>query len=163
MNRARRPSFLIAFLGIVLLSRGQPAEAGQVLISFDTDALGKALNAPSDFNDATALTNLYAPLGIHFSGPSTFDGGAILNAGAVPSPPEDDNSPGGPPQPDFGVFAHSGTNVLAFNRGAIFTGDSEANGGVPRSRDNRLRHPGPASLDLRRGRIHHQHVHDAGI
>ena len=29
------------------------------------------------------------------------------------------------------MFAHSGTNVLAFNRGAVFSSDTEAGGGIP--------------------------------
>jgi len=127
----QRTSVLIAVLGLVFFASSQPVKAGPISINFDTDAFGHALNAPTDFYDTTALTELYAPLGVHFSGPSANDGGAILNAGAVPSPPEDNNSPGGPPLPDFGVFAHSGTNVLAFNRGAVFSSDTEAGGGIP--------------------------------
>jgi hypothetical protein len=132
MTHLQRTRILTAVLGLVVLATGQPARGGSILINFDTDAFGNALDAPTDFFSTTALNELYAPLGIHFSGPSANDGGAILNAGAVPGPPEDSNSPGGPPLPDFGVFAHSGTNVLAFNRGAVFSSDTEANGGVPR-------------------------------
>ena len=131
MMSSHRIGLLLALLGLVVWAGGGIVHAGSILISFDADPLGHAITAPSDFNQVTALTDLYAPLGIHFRGPGGSDGGAILNAGADPGPPED-GSGGGSPVPDFGVFAHSGTNVLAFNRDATLPGDTEGNGGVPR-------------------------------
>jgi hypothetical protein len=132
MKDFRRAGCVMVLLGLIGLGGGTPVRAGSILINFDTDASGNPITAPSDFNDATALTTLYAPLGVTFSGPGGNDGGAILNAGAPTPPPDDNPGGGGPPIPDFGVFAHSGTNVLAFNRNAILPGDDESNGGVPR-------------------------------
>lgn len=80
------------------------------LITFDTDAFGNPLAAPALFLETTALRDLYAPLGVHFLGPSALDGGAILNAS------------GG-----FGVPALSGSNFLAFNTTAVM-----ADGGIAR-------------------------------
>jgi len=81
-----------------------------IVINFDTDAFGNSINAPSLFFDTVRLSELYAPLGVHFSGPDSNDGGAILDqAGA------------------FGVDAHSGRNFLAFNRLSVM-GDF----GIPR-------------------------------
>ena len=57
------------------------------------------------FNPATPLTEFYAPMGVHFSGPSGGSGGAILSDGA-----------------NFGISAHSGRNFLAFNRNAAYSG-----------------------------------------
>jgi hypothetical protein len=131
MLHAQRLGLLLAMLGLVGWGGGGIVHAGSILISFDTDPFDQAITAPSNFNQSTALTDLYAPLGVHFTGPGGPDGGAILNAGAAPSPPED-GSTGGSPVPDFGVFARSGTNVLAFNRDASLPGDTESNGGVPR-------------------------------
>ncbi len=56
-------------------------------------------------NAATPLTEFYAPMGVHFSGPGLGSGGAIMNDGA-----------------NFGISAHSGTNFLAFNRNASYPG-----------------------------------------
>lgn len=85
--------------------------ANAVLITFDTDAAGNALAAPGVFASTVALTTLYAPLGVTFSGGlDPGDGGAILNQSG-----------------NFGVNARSGTNFLAFNRTATLNG-----GGIPR-------------------------------
>jgi hypothetical protein len=73
------------------------SEAG--FINFDVDAFGNPINAPILFSQASHLTELYAPMGVHFSGPSGNDGGAILNQGS-----------------NFGVPALSSPNFLAFNR-----------------------------------------------
>ena len=54
--------------------------------------------SPYLFISTTALTELYAPLGVHFTGTGQLNGGAILNDASL-----------------FGVSAHSGTNFLAFN------------------------------------------------
>ena len=67
-------------------------------IDFDHGPDGLSMLAPRWFAPATHLTELYAPLGVHFSGPSDRDGGAILNDAS-----------------NFGVPAHSGSNFLAFN------------------------------------------------
>ncbi len=79
-------------------------------INFDTDAAGNPLSAPADFADTSPLTNLYATLGVNFSGPSAGNGGAILN------------QTGG-----FGVNARSGQNFLAFNGGSIGTAYTASN------------------------------------
>jgi hypothetical protein len=93
---------------LVLAGAGQ-ARAG--FINFDVDAFGIPINAPPDFAQTTALTNLYAPLGVHFSGPGTNNGGAILNQLA-----------------NFGVNALSPPNFLAFNQFATLS-----NGGIPKA------------------------------
>ena len=81
------------------------------LIDFDHDANGNVIQAPSVFIATTHLSELYAPLGVHFSGGvGPNDGGAILD--------QDGN---------FGVPAHSGRNFLAFNVNAVMS-----DGGVPR-------------------------------
>src|ERR1044071_288968 len=79
------------------------------LIDFDHDASGNPLPAFCLFRDTSSLTELYAPLGVHFSGPRTNSGGAILNQCG-----------------NFGVPAISGSNFLAFNRSAAFL-----SGGIP--------------------------------
>ena len=58
--------------------------------------------APTAFNETTALTDAYAASGVNFAGPGGTDGGAILNDAAA-----------------LGVLAHSGTDFLAFNAGAV--------------------------------------------
>jgi hypothetical protein len=72
-------------------------------INFDIDASGNPITAPDLFENTTRLTEVYAPLGIHFFGPDGSngrDGGAILDQ-----------------KGNFGVAALSGPNFLAFNRG----------------------------------------------
>lgn len=80
------------------------AAANAALIDFDN------VTAPSTFASANPLRAEYAALGVTFEGPSTLDGGAILN------------QLGG-----FGISARSAPNFLAFNRGSTM-----ANGGTPR-------------------------------
>jgi hypothetical protein len=94
---------------LALLFGGVP-EAKAELINFDVDAQGNPIAAPPSFLLTTRLTDLYAPLGVHFSGPSGNDGGAILNQ-----------------QSNFGENALSQSNFLAFNPLAKL-GD----GGTPR-------------------------------
>jgi hypothetical protein len=79
------------------------------LINFDVDAFGNPINAPPAFSQATHLSELYAPLGVHFVGPGGNNGGAILNEAA-----------------GFGVPAHSSPNFLAFNALSKL-----ADGGIP--------------------------------
>jgi hypothetical protein len=86
------------------------AQAQSIEINFDTDAFGNPFSAPQLYVDTVRLTEFYASLGVHFSGPGGNDGGAIVN--------ENGNS---------GVDAHSGTNFLGFNRGAVLM-----DGGIPR-------------------------------
>jgi hypothetical protein len=50
-----------------------------ITINFDMDANGQPIAAPAAFDSASQLRNLYAPLGVHFSGPTSTQGGAILN------------------------------------------------------------------------------------
>lgn len=89
MKKFGSKSFLLAccFLGIVVSS----ANAG--FIDFDN------VSAPELFIQTTALRELYASGGVHFSGPAALDGGAIIN--------KDGN---------FGVNPLSGDNFLAFSR-----------------------------------------------
>jgi hypothetical protein len=79
------------------------------LINFDTDANGNSINAPSLFFNSTALTDLYAPLGVKFSGSGQLSGGSIIDQLG-----------------NFGVNALSGSNFLAFNRDAMLS-----NGDIP--------------------------------
>jgi len=69
---------------------------GDFTINFDYYPNGKVIDAPLLFNEATALKNEYAPLGVKFIGPDGEggkNGGAILNQDAnfgvtpLPSPP----------------------------------------------------------------------------
>jgi hypothetical protein len=76
------------------------------LLTFDEPFVAGVPNpAASAFSFTRPLTEFYAPMGVHFSGPDPFSGGAILS---------DDSN--------FGVSAHSGTNFLAFNRSASYGG-----------------------------------------
>ena len=108
-QRLSVPASLFGALLVCCCTAG-PAAAQTTLITFDTDALGAPITAPSTFALTTALRETYAPLGVHFSGPTPDGGGAILNQGA-----------------GFGVNARSGVNFLAFSEGATLQ-----NGGVPR-------------------------------
>jgi hypothetical protein len=74
------------------------------VITFDEPFVAGVPNpAASAFSYTHPLTEFYAPMGVHFSGPGFNSGGAILS---------DDSN--------FGVPAHSGTNFLAFNRNASY-------------------------------------------
>jgi hypothetical protein len=95
-DRAMRAAFHLAAF-FVLIGGGGRAEAG--FINFDVDSMGNPINAPIFFSQTTHLSELYAPLGVHFAGPGGNDGGAILDQGS-----------------NFGVPALSGPNFLAFNR-----------------------------------------------
>ncbi|WP_445636722.1 PEP-CTERM protein-sorting domain-containing protein [Nostoc sp. DSM 114161] len=92
--------------GFITLGTFSAAQAG--FINFDIDANGNAVNGLL-FIDSTALTDLYAPLGVNFSGPGQLSGGSIADQSG-----------------NFGVNALSGSNFLAFNRDAILS-----NGGIP--------------------------------
>ena len=74
-----------------------------IIINFDD------FTAPPAFASTTALTDYYASLGVTFEGPGGRSGGAVLNQAG-----------------NFGVSALSGSNFLAFNRGAGLSG-----GGTP--------------------------------
>jgi hypothetical protein len=88
-----------------------PATCQAGLITFDEPFVAGVLNnAPATFAETSPLTQLYAPMGVHFSGPDAFSGGAILNDGT------------GAGFADFGISAHSGSNFLAFNRNASYGG-----------------------------------------
>jgi hypothetical protein len=88
---------LLVFLTLMLL----PATAQAGIITFDTDASGDPLNAPSWFSKTRPLTDLYEDLGVHFRGPKPDLGGAILDR-----------------QGNFGVRARSAPNFLAFSEGS---------------------------------------------
>ncbi|MEJ6481636.1 PEP-CTERM sorting domain-containing protein [Nostoc punctiforme UO1] len=98
----------IATIGTTFITLGTVSTAQAGLINFDTDANANSINGLL-FIDSTSLTDLYAPLGVNFSGPGQLSGGSIANQSG-----------------NFGVSALSGSNFLAFNRDAILS-----NGGVP--------------------------------
>jgi hypothetical protein len=81
----------MVFFSLLIL----PASAvADIIVNFDD-----LDNAPILFANASALTDRYYPtMGVTFSGPLAGEGGVILNQDA-----------------NFGVNAHSGLNVLAFN------------------------------------------------
>ncbi len=54
-------------MGAALLSFASLSQAAITTIDFDTDASGAAINAPNLFSSATALTELYAAKGVHFT------------------------------------------------------------------------------------------------
>lgn len=84
-------------------------------INFDTDAYGNPITAPDESIETVRLSELYAPIGVHFWGPDGPDG---RNGGAIFD--QDGN---------FGIDARSGRNVLGFNRaGHVLLMD----GGLPR-------------------------------
>lgn len=99
----------VAAIGTAFITLGTISTAKAALINFDTDASDNPINASSFFIDSNALTNLYAPLGVNFSGPAQLSGGSILDQLG-----------------NFGVNALSGSNFLAFNRDTILS-----NGGIP--------------------------------
>ena len=100
--------FLLGVVAIVLGAVGGH-RAAAIAIDFDDDTNGNPIAAPNVFIQTVRLTELYAPWGVHFSGPGGNDGGAILNQGG-----------------NFGIDAHSGENFLAFNRQATMS-----DGGTP--------------------------------
>ena len=78
--------------------------AGATVINFDD------VTAPSGFSQTVAARDEYAALGVHFVGPATKDGAAILNQAS-----------------NFGVSGFSTPNFLAINPGAQLS-----DGGLPR-------------------------------
>ena len=105
-------TFLVTSVLVLTLVGNVSAQAGTININFDTDASGNPLSAPSEFAATTALTNLYTPLGVTFSGPGGNDGGAILNQSS-----------------NFSIgLALSQPNFLAFNSFAMLS-----DGGTPTS------------------------------
>jgi hypothetical protein len=90
---------------IVALHLAGFSASGTVVINFDTDAFGNPLAAPALAIETVHLSELYAPLGVHFygpDGPNGHDGGAIVNQAA-----------------NFGINPRSGKNFLGFNRQAF--------------------------------------------
>ena len=96
---SRRILGVLLTLAIFPCCGGVSGEVEAGFINFDVDSAVNPINAPIFFSQANHLTDLYAPLGVHFSGPGGNDGGAILDQGS-----------------NFGVPALSGPNFLAFNR-----------------------------------------------
>lgn len=92
---------LITICVAVLLFGMSYTKAG--LINFDD------MIAPPAAYKTVALTEYYAPLGVHFQTPGSINGGIIVNWIS-----------------GFGIMPHSGDNFLAFNREAM-----TANGGIP--------------------------------
>jgi hypothetical protein len=92
-------SLSIALTAALLLAAVSPARAGSVSINFDVNAGGQSIVAPATFDNGSPLGNLYAALGVHFSGPTPETGGYILNDST------------------FTSKAHSGVNFLAFTAG----------------------------------------------
>ena len=93
MNNIKYAISVVAFCGVGALA--------QTTINFDGTV------APSFFALTVPLTELYAPLGVHFAGPLPGEGGAILDQRGL-----------------FGINAHSGEAFLAFNR-AFYARDPE--------------------------------------
>jgi hypothetical protein len=79
-------------------------------INFDVDAFGSPIAAPNIFANAAALTTLYTPIGVTFSGPAPLSGGAILDVSS-----------------GFAITTISGNNFLAFNIVAPYPGGGVAN------------------------------------
>jgi hypothetical protein len=75
------------------------ARADSISINFDVDSGGTAITAPATFDNGSPLHNLYAPLGVHFTGSTPDGGGYILNDST------------------FTTKARSGSNFLAFSFG----------------------------------------------
>ena len=94
MNNIKYAISVVAFCGAGALA--------QTTINFD------GTGAPSTFGATVPLTELYAPLGVHFAGPQPGEGGAILDQ-----------------RGSFGVNAHSGEAFLAFNRNVLYAQDPE--------------------------------------
>lgn len=86
-----------AVLAVVFLGCAT-AYGNTVTINFDQNPNGSPIYAPNQFSQAQSLTNLYAPLGIHFAGYLGSSAWPILN----------DYS-------GFGVAALSGQNYLAYS------------------------------------------------
>lgn len=98
----------VARLGLMAMACTCFSVAQAELITFDEFGA-----APDLFQNTQRLSNEYfGSKGVIFAGPSTWDGGAIL----------DQNS-------NYGTAAHSGRNFLAFNNTAIGV---MANGGTPK-------------------------------
>ena len=95
----------------LVLFFGAPVAASQVVVDFDVDPAGNPIVAPSGFQEATRLDDLYAPLGVTFAGPGPQDGGAILNEY----------------RSGFDVKPRSGSNFFAFSVTASYS-----DGGIPR-------------------------------
>jgi hypothetical protein len=95
---------LVGCVGISLLVA--PQARGSVTITFDEFGL-----QPQLFVNSNPLREQYAGQGVHFAGPTSLNGGAILDQGS-----------------SFGVPALSGQDFLAFNSLAIAT---MLNGGTP--------------------------------
>ncbi|HUR26746.1 MAG TPA: hypothetical protein VM509_01055, partial [Planctomycetota bacterium] len=92
----------LACAALFLAASSADARAQSVSVDFE-------LGAPCVFSSGIPLREEFAALGVHFSGPSALDGGAVLD------------QCGG-----FGFNGHSGTNFLAFNSNAQMS-----NGGRP--------------------------------
>jgi len=71
--------------------------SADIVINFDVNPNGQAIAAPAAFDSAGPLHNTYAAFGVHFSGPSSNQGGALLNSSS------------------FVSHARSGFNFLAFS------------------------------------------------
>ena len=54
-------------IGVTLLTVASLSQAAITTIDFDTDPSGAAINAPNLFSDTSALTELYAAKGVHFT------------------------------------------------------------------------------------------------
>ncbi|MES2474903.1 MAG: hypothetical protein V4640_03915 [Verrucomicrobiota bacterium] len=93
---------------LLVLAWSIAASATQAAVTISFDEFG---SQPGLFASTVALTNEYAGVGVIFSGNAPGNGGGILDQSG-----------------NFGVNALSGSNFLAFNPAAIFSG-----GGVPNS------------------------------
>jgi len=76
----RKSHFVPLLLAVVVgAAAPRPANAAVISINFDVDANGNPINAQPGFARYTAaLTTLYSPLGVTFSGPAPNSGGAKI-------------------------------------------------------------------------------------
>jgi hypothetical protein len=70
MARVARLTTLLALLAFL----GAFSASATIVINFDTDASGNPIAAPSLSIETTRLDELYAPLGVHFWGPTVLTG-----------------------------------------------------------------------------------------
>jgi hypothetical protein len=84
-----------ALSAVMLAAVAGSARAQTVVVDFE-----QFTTAPCTFNLTGPLLEELAPLGLHFSGPTAIDGGAVLDQCG-----------------NFAVNAHSGVKFLAFNAG----------------------------------------------
>ena len=89
-----RCQFVVSACMVVM---GCGAARADISINFEVDASGQPISAPAAFDNAGPLRDAYAAWGVHFSGPTSAQGGAVLNDST------------------FALPARSGHNMLALS------------------------------------------------